>query len=73
MTAFQVLLTKDHEINAIEQIVYLHEDVIEAMQEYAKSKCQEQKQICAENVQYVLYTTDIDQESIINSPSPKFD
>lgn len=56
--------------------------VIQAMQAYAKQKCKEQREICAEKADYVYdadmasegtLETEIDTDSILNAPEPKFD
>jgi meiotically up-regulated gene 157 (Mug157) protein len=46
-TAEEILRTTDHEVNSIEQVVYEHDDVIQAMKEYAKEACKVQRNICS--------------------------
>ena len=50
------------------------EQVLDAMIEYAKQKCKEQREICALNNEMCDASHDeINENAIINSPEPDFD
>lgn len=72
MKAIELLESSDIQISRLmeERPLLLH-NILNAMQEYAKLKCAEQREICANDAEYVDFEF-IDRESIRNADEPDF-
>ena len=51
------------------KIALEHDYIFEAMQDYARQKCEEQRKICSESIGYHPYF----KSEILNAPEPAFD
>lgn len=81
MTAKEILISKYFS----DQLpIPNQEGIIEAMKEYARDKCREQREICYQNSKVVIYVDGqlepieadsgiVDYHSVADAPEPNFD